>query len=231
MKLIEKNSEKVQEIIMLESEQITISQMEKLSVESYFQDMVLLFLQAGYLTIAGFNEKSQIYQLAYPNAEIRLSMTEQILEFVANINSVKLAGFVVRFKDALQDDNIEAFCSAMKDFFVLLPHTVIINREKFYQGVFFTVTKLLGAQINVEDATSLGYIDAVIYGSKNVYIIEFKRNKTPDAALKQILDKKYFAKFKIEGTKPIVLVGMNFDYDEKAKKKKDVHVDWKIKKI
>ena len=48
------------------AEQITISQMDKLSLETYFQNMILLFLQAGYLTIESFDERSQLYQLAYP---------------------------------------------------------------------------------------------------------------------------------------------------------------------
>jgi hypothetical protein len=240
MKFIEKDPEKIEEIIKLEAERLSVGQMDKLSVESYFQDMVLLFLQAGYLTIANFDEKSQIYQLSYPNYEVRLSMTDQILGSVANIKSVKLAGFIVRFKDALQEDNIEAFCSAMQDFFTLLPHTVIIDREKFYQGIFFTVTKLIGAEIDAEHATDIGYIDAVLYGKKNTYIIEFKKDKSPDVALNQISDKKYFEKFKIEGKnltskalqgrmkKQIVLVGMSFYYDKKAKK--TVTLKWKIKK-
>ncbi len=226
LKFIEKNPAKVEEIIMLEAERITVGQMEKLSVERYFQDMVLLFLQTGYLTIAGYNEKSQIYQLSYPNYEVRLSMTDQILEFIANLNPVKLSDFVVRFKNALQVDDINAFCLAMKDFFVIIPHTVIINLEKYYHGIFFTITKLVGAKITIEDATNIGFIDAMLEGKNNTYIIEFKRDKTPDKALKQIENKKYFEKFQIEGDKPAVLVGMNFDY---SKKGKGVTLNWKIK--
>jgi hypothetical protein len=38
---------------------------------------------------------------------------------------------------------------------------------------------------------------------KHVYVIELKRDKTPDFALKQISDKAYFSKFKVEGKKPV----------------------------
>jgi hypothetical protein len=231
LKFIEKNPAKVNEIITLDSERITVGQMDSLSLERYYQDMVLLFLQSGYLTIAEFDEKSQIYQLSYPNYEVRLSMTNQILEFVANISPVKLSDFVVRFKDALQADDINTFCQAMKDFFVLIPHTVVVNLEKFYHGMFFTIAKLIGAKITVEDATNIGFIDAVLEGKCNTYVIEFKRDKTPDEALKQIQDKKYFEKFAIEGDKPIVLIGMNFDFDENNKDDKSVKLDWKIKRL
>jgi hypothetical protein len=208
---------------MLEAEAVSANDMEKLSIESYFENMVILFLQAGYLTISGYNPNTRFFNLSYPNFEVRLSMTEQILELVTKLNSRKLAGFEVRFREALQADNIEGFCQAMRDFFTILPLTVIIDREKFYQGVFFTVTKLVGAQIDAEQATSHGYIDAVLEGNSNTYVIEFKKDKSPAAALKQIKDKEYFAKFKIEGNKPVILVGMNFKYD-----KKGVKVNWKI---
>ncbi len=226
MHFVYKNPSAVQQIIALEAERLTISQMDTLSLETYFQDMVLLFLQAGYLTIASFDDQSQVYQLAYPNYEIRLSMTEQILHRIAHISSVQLAGFVVRFRNALMADDINSFCGAMKDFFELLPLTVIMHREKFYQGVFFTVAKLVGARIDAEQATSRGYIDAVLEGNKNTYVIELKKDKTPDIALKQIEDKQYYAKFIVDGTKPVVLVGMNFDYSPDT----GVTLDWKIKK-
>ncbi len=221
---IHQNSAAVSQLMCLENEQITISQMDKLSVETYFQDIVLLFLQAGYLTIKSFDDHTQLYQLGYPNYEVRLSMTEQILGLTTHITSVQVAGFVARFRDALVIDDINAFCTAMQDFFTLLPHTVIIDREKFYQGVFFTVAKLIGARIDAEQATSRGFIDAVLEGHTNTYIIEFKKDKAPDIALRQISDKKYYEKFIIDGSKPVVLVGMNFDYSPDM----GVAVAWKI---
>ena len=113
----------------------------------------------------------------------------------------------------------------MKDFFVLLPHTIIIDREKFYQGVFFTVTKLIGATIDAEQATSRGFIDAVLEGKNKTYVIEFKKGKTPEEALAQIEDKEYFAKFKLDSSRPVTLVGMNFDYTPET----GVAIQWKIK--
>jgi hypothetical protein len=234
MKFVANNPEAVKKLIMMEASQLVVNDLEKLSVENYFENMLVLFLQAGYLTISEYNEKSRLFNLSYPNFEIRLSMSEQILELVTHLESVKIAGFIYRFQEAIDNDDINAFCTAMKDFFVLLPHTVIINLEKFYHGIFFTVTKLIGAKINSEDATNRGFIDAVLEGKNNTYIIEFKRDKSPDVALAQIENKEYFAKFKIEGDnrrKPVVLVGINFDYNDKDKNDKGIMLDWKIKEM
>ncbi len=209
---IQKNPTAVQQLITLETEQVTIGQMDQLSLETYFDNMILLFLQAGYLTIASYDNATRLYNLAYPNFEVRLSMTEQIFNLVAHIHAPKVASMEYRLKKALAADDINAFCTALQDFFTLLPHTVAIDREKFYQGVFFTVAKLIGARIDAEQATSQGFIDAVLEGHTTTYVIEFKKDKTPAIALQQIKDKNYHAKFLIEGTKPVVLVGINFDY-------------------
>ncbi|HJZ22927.1 MAG TPA: AAA family ATPase [Candidatus Babeliales bacterium] len=227
MHYAEKNPEIVKKLMMLEAQQITVTQLETLTLENYFQSAILIFLQAGYLTIADYNANERLFNLAYPNYEVRLSMTEQILGFVAHIDATKIASSEYRLRKSLYDGDIETFCTLIKDFFELLPHTVIIDREKFYQGVFFTITKLIGAKIDAEQATSRGYIDAVLENNNTTYIIEFKKDKTPDIALAQIEDKEYFKKFKIENTKSVVLVGINFDYLPKS----GISMNWKIKKI
>ncbi len=224
MHFVQKNPAVTQQIMTLETEQITIAQMDKLSLETYFDNMVLIFLQAGYLTIASYDDATRLYNLSYPNFEVRLSMTEQIFELIAHINAPKVASMEYRLKKALQEDDIQGFCHGMRDFFALLPHTVVIEREKFYQGVFFTVAKLIGARIDAEQATSRGFIDAVLEGHKNTYVIEFKKDKTPAIALKQIQTKEYDTKFGIEGTKPVVLVGINFDYSPDT----GVTLDWLV---
>ncbi len=221
---VQKNPEAVEKLMILEAERITVDQFDVLALETYFEHMVILFVQAGYLTIKSFDQQTGIYQLGYPNYEVRFSMTNQIFSLIAHLSSVQVASFVERFRDALQHDNIELFCSAMQDFFVLLPHTVIIHREKFYQGVFFTIAKLIGARIDAEQATSRGYIDAVLEGGKNTYVIEFKKDKTPEVALQQIIDKQYYEKFLVDQIKPIELIGMNFDYTSEA----GVRLAWKI---
>jgi hypothetical protein len=228
LKFVESNSDKVKQLIMLESSKLAATELESFSVESYFENMLVLFLQAGYLTISKYNPGEETYSLSYPNYEVRRSMTEQILKFIAHIELASFGGFVDRLRTALLNDDINAFCRTMKDFFVLLPHTIIINKEKFYHGIFFTVTKLIGAKITVEDSTNIGFIDAVLQGKSNTYVIEFKKDKTSDIALAQIKDKEYFRKFQLEDVKPIVLVGINFDYEENDKNGKGVTLDWKV---
>jgi hypothetical protein len=53
--------------------------------------------------------------------------------------------------------------------------------------------------------------------------MEFKKDKSPETALQQIITKKYYEKYVIEG-KQIALVGINFDLEVDG-----VDVAWVIK--
>ncbi len=214
IRVIKNNPDILKDCMMLEAQEIAAPGFEKFSIDNYFHNVPNLLYQTGYLTVDKYFKDSDVYQLGYPNYEVRRSMTEQLFELVTDIQDAKLSRFADKFRKALFADDIDLFCKHMQDFFKLLPHTIVIDREKFYQGVFFTICKLIGATIDTEQATEIGYIDAVLEGAARTYVIEFKRNKTPDVALQQIKDKEYFARFKIEDLKPVVLVGMNFEFDD-----------------
>ncbi|MBI1986264.1 MAG: PD-(D/E)XK nuclease domain-containing protein, partial [Rhodospirillales bacterium] len=199
--------------------------LDAFSAETYYKKLNTLFVQTGYLTFAGQNPVSDLYSLKYPNQEVQKSMTENIIDFVLHIDKVQWGNMIERFRIALGKNDIDAFCGHMRDFFRLIPHTIVIKHEHFFQGIFFSVATAVGAQIEAEYGTYRGFIDAVIETDDHVFVIEFKHDKTPKAALKQIQNKDYFRKFKIEGTKPITLVGMNFDWTETGIVMEWIHVD------
>ncbi len=226
IRLIEKKPSIVNKLPELESSEISVTTMDRFSVETYDENFLTMLVQSGYLTISNYDADSRTYSLKYPNYEIRLSMTEQIFEYTAHLSLETFGPFVGRFHRALNNNGMDAFCQAMQDLFILLPHNVVMNKEKFYHGIFHAITRLIGACIESETPVHSGFVDAVIQTGQRVYVIEFKKGKTPDAALKQICDKKYFIKFKIESANPITLVGISFN-----KTTKGVVLRWKIKEL
>ena len=56
-------------------------------------------------------------------------------------------------------------------------------------------------------------IDAYIRTQKNVYLFEFKLDKTAEAAISQIIDHHYYEKFQSCGLS-IIMVGVNFDSEK-----------------
>ena len=210
-------------LLTLELQRISSSSLENLRVEVLYKNLLVLLLQTGYVNIKAYDDFADMYQLCYPNEEVRKSCTEQIFEELADIHVDTFALWIAKFRRALLNDDLDTFCTLMETFMRLLPFTIIVDREKSYQGSFFMICKLLGIKMLVEEATDIGIIDGVITTPGHVYVIEFKRDQTPDVALQQIIDRNYSFKYVVESDKPIVHVGINFDFEDG----KQVALSWK----
>ncbi len=49
-------------------------------------------------------------------------------------------------KKNLMANDMERFCLNMKSFFASIPYELHIKQEKYYQTLFFALTKLIGAR-------------------------------------------------------------------------------------
>jgi hypothetical protein len=97
-----------------------------------------------------------------------------------------------------------------QSFLACIPYGIHLPFEKYYQTIFFSVFKLIGASIEAESCTNEGRIDAYIRTTKKVYVFEFKLDQTEEKAVGQIIDRRYYEKFHT-GDLPIVMVGVNFN--------------------
>jgi len=227
MKFIEKNPHIASDIETIEGSFYAASNLESFTVDTYYQNYRTLLLQTGYLTfISGYDIYSRGYTIGYPNEEVRYSITEQIMEFVGGITPDQFGEFGSKFRKALAADDLGLFCKHLQDFIKLVPHNIRVNREKFYQQIFFMVCVLFGRRPPTEVATEEGFMDLLLEGTKCTFVTEFKRNSTPDVALKQIEKKRYWEPFKILETKSIVLAGVTFNETDKG-----VVIKWKTKEL
>jgi hypothetical protein len=64
----------------------------------------------------------------------------------------------------------------------------------------------------VEEKSSEGRADAVVWAENAIYVFEFKMNDTVDAALKQIDDKGYLIPYSADH-RPTVKIGVEFSMD------------------
>ena len=187
---------------------INISESSFSSYEIENLKTIPILFQTGYLTIAGYNKKRMEYTLAYPNFEVKNSMTECLSEAYSFVEREFVHGYAWKMIDALRDNDFETFFDTLRIFFVNIPHDLQINKEKYYQTVFYLIFSLIGLKVEAEIKTNKGRIDAVII-DKEIYIFEFKFNGDKDKALNQIKEKKYFEKY--QGTnKEIYLFGVEF---------------------
>ena len=73
----------------------------------------------------------------------------------------------------------------------------------------YVMFMMMGLYVKTEYQTSDGRIDIVISTEKYIYIIELKRDQSPDIALEQIETKGYDKPFLASGKK-IIKIGINF---------------------
>ena len=58
------------------------------SYETYYEDLPLILLQEGYLTIKDYQQEFDIYILGYPNDEIKYPFLRELLKVYTTNNAV-----------------------------------------------------------------------------------------------------------------------------------------------
>jgi len=212
MKFLKKNPSIAADIETIDGSFFSESNLESFTINFYYEKYKTLLLQTGYLTfISDYNFEKNGYIIGYPNREVRYSMTEQIMEYVGGITPEQFGEFGDRFTKALAADDLELFCQHLQNFIKLVPHNIRVNREKFYHQIFFMICVLFGKRPASEVATEEGFMDLLLEGTTKTFVVEFKRNSTPEIALAQIEEKRYWEQYSILATKKVVLAGITFN--------------------
>jgi hypothetical protein len=175
--------------------------------------MPILF-QTGYLTIKDYDEPTRQYKLYYPNFEVEDSFLTYIAESYSGVDVQEVGSYLWECIGYLKENNIEEFFETLKIFFANINYELHIKSEKYYQTIFYVIFKLIGLKVEAEVSTNIGRIDAVIELEDKVYLFEFKINDSPENALKQIKDNKYYEKYS-GSNKDIICVGAKFDLDDR----------------
>ena len=174
-------------------------------------DPLTLLLQTGYVTIKDTEERfgETWYYLDFPNTEVTSAFSAYILNSYAGKTQTDGVRFVSEFATSLVKNDLKRLRKAMESFFAGIPYDVHKKQEANFQGIFFSVFRLLGVYIEAESETNDGRIDAVVQTPNAIYIFEFKLDNDP-TALSQIKEKEYFKKYLLD-KRDIYIIGVNFD--------------------
>ncbi|MBR2215375.1 MAG: ATP-binding protein [Selenomonadaceae bacterium] len=174
-------------------------------------DPIPLLYQAGYLTLAGYDRRRNLYRLIIPNREVEYGLLECLLpSYVPNpYNNKDLDIYIL--SDYIDAGDLDGIKNVITALFAGIPYT---NNdapfEHYFQTVIYLVFKLLGRYIQCEMYTATGRIDCTLATNDYIYLFEFKRDSTAKAALEQIEAKQYALPFAADKRK-LYKIGVAFD--------------------
>ena len=168
-----------------------------------------MLYQGGYLTIKGYNPRRDAYTLGIPNEEVCRGLSERLVQHAAPEALHEHYGFLDNLADKLYEDDIEGALACTKSYLAGIPYHLGSRDERGFETTFFLIFDLLGIQIETEFKTATDRVDAVIRTDSSVFVLEFKYDKSAEAALAQIDDKGYMLPFARDGRK-LCKVGVNF---------------------
>ena len=175
---------------------------------------ITLMFQSGYLTIKGYDERFGEYSLDYPNEEVKSGFLNSLSQlYTPGLISGDFS--VSRFIRDIEKGDVESFMTRFTAFLAGNNYAVQGDLELYFQNTMSVMFTMMGLYVKTEYNTSNGRIDIVIDTADYVYIIELKRDQSPEVALQQIEDKGYDKTFLASG-KQIIKLGINFSSETKT---------------
>ena len=163
-------------------------------------------LQTGYLTIESGNES--MLMLRFPNAEVRNAYSKSLLRRLYGPTSQNV---IMAMEGRLKEGDTASFMEMLAAFFAKIPYKESRKESDFAQVVDALVAAMgVDVRMASEDRTSAGRIDLTVETGRHGYVMEFKVDKSAETALRQIKEKRYADKFRLEKGKTIHLVGIAF---------------------
>ena len=174
-----------------------------------------------------------MFKIDYPNKEVEQSFTKFLLAGYLNQHTAITAMTILDIQKALTQHDIHRMMAIISNMFKLLPVQFFQEpREKtdkqgfkqliytdvgetFYHAIIFLIFKILGIQMHAEVSAQDGRIDAMVETDNYVYLFEFKKDRSPKAALNQIKKQAYEKLFALS-KKQIFSIGVGFSAKAKG---------------
>ncbi|MDE5848523.1 MAG: ATP-binding protein, partial [Muribaculaceae bacterium] len=174
-----------------------------------------LMFQTGYLTIAEYHQEMKLYELRFPNREVEMGFYNQLLPiYVPEVKDSSSPLRFTLFRKDLFEGRPEDFMKRLSLVFKNLPYDD--NNESTYRAVTFLISVLSGVPALAEIHSYKGRSDLEVFAGRNIYIFEFKYNKSLKEAMQQIYDREYAGRYAMD-TRQVYLIGANFIEDKDSR--------------
>lgn len=182
-----------------------------------------LFYQTGYLTIKGYDREFRIYDLGFPNAEVKYGFLGSLVPYVLGEEDAERPASLRSMVRDLRRGDIDSFLGRLRSLFASVPYPEgdAPAYEREWRDQVFLVFALLGQNVACEVHSAKGRADCVVQTTSYVYVIEFKLDQDVEAALTQIDDRGYAIPYEAGG-REVLKVGVSF-----SSKERNI-IDWQV---
>ncbi|MDE7347961.1 MAG: ATP-binding protein [Muribaculaceae bacterium] len=190
----------------------TCTREELIAVGLNDSNPIPLMFQTGYLTIARRDKDTQLYELRFPNREVEKGFYQLLLPmYVPEVDDpqspFRFTHFMTDFAEGRPEDFMERLATMLK----ALPYED--HKESTYRAVTFLIAILSGIPALAERHSYRGRPDLEVFAGRNIYIFEFKYNKSLQEAMDQLRDRDYAGRYAMD-QRPVYLIGANFIEDK-----------------
>jgi hypothetical protein len=174
-----------------------------------------LLFQTGYLTLKNYNPELQMYELGYPNKEVKASLLDALLSAYREVfpgDSIAVTG---NLKTALLTGDISKIIEGLNAIISTIPYDHWrADTESIFHIITHLTFKKIGVDTESEVHSSKGRCDVLVKTARYIYVMELKLNGSAREALQQILQKEYLAPYQTDKRKKIA-IGINFSSQER----------------
>ncbi|MEB3315683.1 MAG: AAA family ATPase, partial [Candidatus Melainabacteria bacterium] len=127
--------------------------------------LIPVLYDTGYLTIKDYSVRNNItrYELAYPNFEVKTSLTESFLRVYGDESRPeRISSVTEKLEDFILSNQLADFMDLLKSYFAGIPYELIPVKtlnEKYFHLVFYLLMRVTSFRVNIEDRSSSGRVD------------------------------------------------------------------------
>ena len=161
------------------------------------EDPLAMLYQSGYLTIKGYDMRRRMYKLDYPNDEVRRGFVSLMANSYFHTKEVDNENWIIQIDDMLRDCDLDGVRDAFTAFLASIPYEANKDErakdfETHFSYTFYIINRLLGCYTTlIEKQNSKGRADIIIETDDDIFIFEFKLDKSAAEALEQIEEQQY----------------------------------------
>lgn len=174
-----------------------------------------LLFQTGYLTLKSYNTTTRLYELGYPNQEVKDSLLDNLLSAYREVypdSSAEVTGDLLL---AVNAGDVDGVIRALDSVIGSIPYDHWrADTESIFHIIIFLTFQKVGVDVRTEVHNNKGRCDVLVQTTDYIYVLELKLDGTAQEALDQIMETDYLQPYQADSRKKIA-IGISFSSQER----------------